>query len=366
MTDCEVAAALETFPCLLRGFDSLYISYYLDLASCDIDFDDLEFRKQEAKADRGRDFAEVELGSERFALLLGGRGKYRFVLANDFFEVRLSEGMQPSCYVQFFSKALWQLGLDALCRRLDRWFASLAIVKQRPEVIGRSDWAFDFHVDAPDFTIDHFVSRAAKDAMYREHGKEQTFNFGRGHVVVRVYDKCAEIEQESGKSWFYELWGQRESVWRIEFQVRGERLKTAGIRSIDELRDLQNDLLRELASRHTTLRKPNGDGNRSRWPLHPLWRQLQAEIASLPQTGLVQAIDPKGTLRWRQEQQLRAIYGSLKGFGAVVQLLSGREDTIPLPELLKRLQKLLERDHCPQLWREDIQRRVTAHGLGRW
>jgi hypothetical protein len=362
------AATVDEFApcCLARGLDSLYVSYYLDLAASELDFEDLAFRKEQAKTDYGTSFVEVSLGSERFALKPFGRAKYKYVLANDLFEIRLSEGMQPSCHVQFYSKALWQCGLDGLVARFELWLASLSIAMLRPEVISRADFAFDFHLENVDFCADDFVTRSVKEAIYRERGRVQTFTFGRGDIVVRVYDKSAEIEQESGKIWLHDLWGRKDGVWRIEFQVRGPRLKTGDIRTIDDLKAFQNDLLRELATQHTTLRQRTEDSNRSRWPLHPLWQSLCVEIEDLPQSGLVRSFDDAQALSWRMEKQLRALYGSLKGIAAVDQLRRRQTDVTPLPELMERVSKLLERQHSQALWREDIERRVTGYGLGQW
>ena len=198
--------------------------------------------------------------------------------------------MYPSCHVQFYSKGLWHLGLDGLADRIDIWRRSLGLVESRPDAVSRVDFAFDFHLPIADLVVDHFVTRASKDATYRQHGQAQTFTFGRGEVVIRIYDKTAEIEQQSGKSWFFGMWGRKDQVWRIEFQIRRERLKQAGIETVADLKDMQNDLLRELATNHTSLRCPNGDSNRSRWPLHPLWQSLLNEIAKQPQTGLVRSI----------------------------------------------------------------------------
>jgi len=45
-------------------------------------------------------------------------------------------------------------------------------------------------------------------------------------VVLRVYDKIAEIKQQSANVWFYALWGQEDYVWRIEWQVRKALLRS--------------------------------------------------------------------------------------------------------------------------------------------
>lgn len=350
---------------LLRGIDSLYVSFYLDTATCSIDWEDLAYRKERVRTE-GNDFAELSLGSESFALLPYGKKPYRYVLTNRAFEVRLGERMQPACHVQFFSEALWSDGPDALETRLRDWCASLGLTHIQREVISRADWAFDYHLPIIDFDASSFVSRATKDATHREHGKPQTFRMGQGEVVVRVYDKSTEIEQQSGKAWFFDLWGRKDQVWRIEFQVRGERLKQAGIRTFADMRDLQHDLLRELAENHTTLRAKTSDSNRSRWPLHPLWQQLSADIARMPQLGMVRAIDPESSLAWRQAKQLKALYGSLKGLSAVRSLITGKDQPIALEEMLRVLPRLLVRDHTDTLWRADIEHRMTAYRYGKW
>lgn len=217
-----------------------------------------------------------------------------------------------------------------------------------------------------DFSTEWLVSRAAKDATYRENRKSQSIRCGKGDVVVRLYDKSTEIAQESGKAWFFQLWNREDEVWRIEFQVRTGRLKEAGIRSLQELRDLQNDLLRELAWNHTTLRRPVSDSNQSRWPLHGLWVRLQRDIDELPQTGLVRAIDEQGSLDWRRQKQLRALYGSLKGLAAVHGLMMGKDYAVDLNALLKALPALLRHEHTETMWRGDVERRMTAYRYGKW
>ena len=127
--------------------------------------------------------------------------------------------------------------------------------------------------------------------------------------MVRVYDKIAEINQQSGKSFFFQLWGVENSVWRVEFQVRRARLKQGGINTLDDMQERQGDILRELAGVHTTLRVPTGDSNRSRWPLHPLWNALQLHVSRMMQTGLVRDIDPTQALEYLRYQFVRCVVG---------------------------------------------------------
>ena len=300
------------------------------------------------------------------ALKPHGRKPYTFILGNEAFEIRLGDHIRPACHVQFLSEGLCLLGLDAAVGRLEAWFESLGLRAAKPEVIARADCAFDYHLADVDFVPAHFVTRANKQAEWREHRQRQTVHLGTGDTVVRIYDKGAEIDQKSGKAWLYELWGRKSEVWRIEFQVRRDRLAEADIDTVSSLKELQGDLLRELASRHTSLRRPNGDSNRARWPLHPLWHALREDIAGLPQSGLVRAIDPRAPLEWRLYHQLRSLHGSLKGLAAIRTLLGDRQNPCSLEELLSALPALLKPHHNRLVWPLDVRRRIIGYELGQW
>jgi hypothetical protein len=187
-----------------------------------------------------------------------------------------------------------------------------------------------------------------------------------GYAPGRILIRAVEIDQQSGKAWLYELWGRKSEVWRIEFQVRRDRLAEADIDTVSSLKELQGDLIRELASRHTSLRRPSGDSNRARWPLHPLWHALRDDIAGLHQTGLIRAIDPRAPLKWRRHHQLKALYGSLKGLAAIQTLLMEQHQPCSLEELLRALPALLKPHHNRLVWPLDVRRRITGYELGQW
>ena len=365
MTDTHLRPPSPLPRLLLSGIDSLYVAYFHDAANSSLDWDDLRFRKEQLKSARRARVEPVTLGTETFALQPYGKHPYPIVLRNKAFEVRLAERMQPTVYVQFTSESLWTLGLEALAVRFHVWAESVGLTAIRPEQVSRADFAFDFAIAKPDFLIDHFIAREIKDTAWRERRRTQTIQIGTGDVVLRVYDKVAEVEQASAKVWFFQLWGQSSGVWRVEFQVRVKRLGTAGIRTLDDLAALQADLLRELAGQ-MTLRAPGADSNRSRWPLHPLWRALQAAIADRPQTGLVAQLNPPALLDWRLERSLRSLYGSLKGIGALVSLRNGLPQPETLSEVLEALEEHLVPHHSPTLWRADLADRMTRYELGQW
>jgi hypothetical protein len=343
------------------GIDSLYVSFYVD--GLGFDWEALRTAKERLAAEPGKEFEELELGGERFALMRGGRKPYTFVLRNRAFDIGLSERMQPRCHVQFSSEGLWHHGAVALIARLRTMFASIGMRETRPEVISRVDAAFDFKLGSPDFVLDHFVSRASKDALFREHREDQTFSFGRGDVLVRVYDKVAEIEQQSGKAWLFDMWGTRDGVWRCEIQVRGERLKEAGITTFDHLRAHLPELVRELARKHTSLRTPGGDSNRSRWPLHPLWKALIANAKGLvtPPEGAPPPY-PRGS-QYLLEKRLQSFQGNVKGIAA---FLSRRapDSPVTLAQAMRWLTRMMQRRHSKELWAADVTAKARQMELG--
>lgn len=349
---------------LLKGIDSLYVAFYLDTATSRVDWDELAFLKERTGRDRGAEFSEIELGSETFALKPYGKHPYSYVLRNRDFEVRLSEGLSPSCYVQFFSEALWTQSPKKLFTRFRAWCDSMNLRRIRPESVSRADWAFDYHLPVIDFDPSHFVSRATKRATWHEHEAVQTVQFGQGATVVRVYDKVAEIEQKSDKAWFFELWGQRSNVWRIEFQVRAERLKQGGIRTFENLLEFETDLLRELATVHTSLRFPNGDSNRSRWPVHRLWRQLLEDVLRGTEHGLVRSYDEKAGLEWRLDRNIRSLAGYTKNIAALMKHLHGMPQPPNLDETMEEITAMVRDVVSEQLWHGDVAKRCKEIELG--
>ena len=351
---------------LLAGLDSLYICYYLDLATSDLDFPELETRKLMLAEGLDRN-APVQIGSELFILKPYGAKPYRYVLSNADFEIALGERISPSMKVHFSSKALWHQGAASLHQRIIEWAQSIRALAYKPETVSRADWAFDFDTDKPNIAHEHIVSRAQKIGQWIQRDHVQSVQIGTGDTVVRLYDKVAEIKQASDKSWFYELWGQSENVWRIEFQVRRERLKHAGINAFADLESFQGDLLRELSHHHTTLRKPTPDSNRSRWPLHPLWKALQAGVADLSAFGLVHAFDDVQAIEYRKVKLLRSMYGYTKGLAALLQLQQADPlKPMNFEEVLEELPSLFREAHVPSLWQQDVLERIEKYWLGQW
>ncbi|MBT9521338.1 MAG: hypothetical protein IV101_10645 [Dechloromonas sp.] len=352
---------------LLHGHDTIECAYYLAAQpDCTLNYEQLAVEKEEQRLAKIRRPKAITLGSEEFLLAPNGtKSGYPFLIENDNFSIQFGEFNKPNFFVTFRSFALWQFGAMKLHRRFLDWAASMGFATFRPERLSRVDFTFDYQIPAIDFDEDSFVSQATKDNQHRKNRKVQTFRFGEGDVVLRIYNKVDEIQEKSAKTWFFDMWGCSENVWRIEWQIRKTWLRTFGIQTFVDLEERQGDLLRILVNDHTTLRVPNDDSNRSRWPLHPLWADLQSHIAAMDGLGIVCEIDPGALLNERETRMAISVYGYLKRIGAI-QGIRRRTPEIGYEESITQLCKMLDRIHDELTWETDVQRRYNEMRLGQW
>ena len=355
------------FLLLLSGHDTIECAYYLAPADdCLLDYERLAVMKEEMRLSKSRKPTPIKLGSEEF--LLAGHGTksgYPFLMENEAFSIQCGEFNKPSFYVAFRSLALWHSSAQGLHERFLAWAQSVGLRAYQPERLSRVDFTFDYHLPLIDFDEDNFVSSFAKDNQHRKNGKVQTFRLGGGDLALRVYNKSDEIQESSAKTWFYDLWGMEQGVWRIEWQARKDWLRVVGIKTFEDLQERQGDLLRVLVNDHTTLRIKTEDSNRSRWPVHPLWQDLQERVAQMEGLGVVRELDMAGLLDERQMRIAIILYGYMKRVAAI-HCLQGGLPMISHDEAHQHLGIMLDQIHDPLTWQNDVERRITEMRLGEW
>lgn len=352
---------------LLSGLDTVECAYFLrPTPQCTLNFSALGLEKERLRQSKKREPAKIELGGKEFLLQPYGSGSgYPFVIENADMTIEFGEFNDPSFFVTFRSIALWHKGASTLHQQFMLWATSLGLMPYRAESLSRVDFTFDYHLPQIDFDEDSFVSMAVADIQYRKNRQVQTFNLGAGDVVLRVYNKVAEINEQSGKHWFFPLWdGVEENVWRIEWQIRKDKLRQYAIRTFDDLFQGKGDVLRYLAQEHTTLRIKGDDTNRSRWALHPLWQSLQAHIVTLDCEGVIRSLDEQELLQARLMRMAISIQGYLKAIAAIKCVMQGK-DMVSNAEALQHLQGLLFNVHDPLTWKTDVQKRVDALRFGK-
>jgi hypothetical protein len=353
---------------LLHGIDTLQCAYYLLPIGKEtsLNFDTLSRMREGIRQSKAINALPLTIGNSEFLLQpYGTSSGYPLVLKNKDFKIELGEFNWPNFFVTFTSEGLWRESAFGLHKKFLKWVESVGYKEHKNETLSRVDFTFDYSVPEIDFSEDDFVSRSTKDSQHRENKKTQTFQFGKGDIVLRVYNKVAEINQKSEKVWFLDLWGQSEGVWRIEWQARKELLKRFGIITFKDLEERHGDILRYLATEHDTLRVPNGDDNSSRWPLHPLWENLIEKILTLNHSGIERDYKDEEIINERLMRLGISVYGYMKRMAAL-NCMNIRRDTMTFKDALIRLDELMKMVHEPLTWNEDIKRKVKGMQLGEW
>lgn len=354
-----------SFRFLLSGHDTIEVCYYLQPGmDCQIDFLDLGQKKEALRQSKLRDPKIITLGGIDFLLRpYGSRNGYPFVIENADYVIEFGEFNDPSFRVKFRSEALWRVGAQAMHESFSTWAQVIGLLVIKPESLSRVDFTFDYELVEPDFNEDSVVSLSTKDNKYRNSGKLNGLVFGKGDVVLRIYDKILEIQQESHKEWFFPLWGQKENVWRIEWQTRQVPLRRFGIRTFADLNDQQGDLLRYLAENHDTLRIQQVDSNRSRWPLHSLWMDLQARVREFNCQGVWREINEKEVIEERLIRLGISVYGYLKRLAAL-RSVQHNLDPISMHQAQNELKALLDIVHNKMTWQTDVENRMHLIRMG--
>jgi hypothetical protein len=271
------------------GVDTLEATFSGELTD-DI-VSELRTRKELAQA---KDQAEeLRLCNSMFHLLPKGAGLWPYVLRNDELIIRLGTASNvPAMSVRLLAEGLAGRGVDASWHDVREIAAELGLSYKN---CSRLDVALDYQGHW--FTFDEMLSvvcPASFRPIYPNTVKPETFQFGKGDIVVRVYNKSAEIEANSHRWWIF-IWRlctgyvESEPVYRVEVQMRGRVLKELGYRSVE---DLITELPELFAHGLTwcSLRSPSEDTNKSRWPEDPHWTQLRTAFFPSRSLGRVRPI----------------------------------------------------------------------------
>lgn len=352
---------------LLHGIDTVECAYYLKPFRDDgINFADLTRQKERSRQSKKKEPVPVKIGNCEFFLQpYGTSSGYPLVINNGDFNIQFGLYNKPNFFVKFYSQALWRESAFLLQEKFLKWASSAGFKPYKNEGLSRVDFNFDYNLPEIDFDEDSFISRSDKDNKFRENKKAQTFGFGKGDIVLRVYNKVAEIRQKSDKVWFFILWGQKENVWRIEWQVRKPILRQFKIETFDDLKSKQGDLLRYLSEEHDVLKIPNEDSNPSRLSIHPLWADLQRNIQKLNYLGVSRVYGQNSALEERMMRMGVSVYGYLKRLAALHCFQNGKK-SIKVEDAVRCLNELIFKVDEQVTWNMDVQKRIKEIELGKW
>lgn len=267
-----------------HGVDSLYLSFpgvigpklALWLQECKL--------KAQACNENVVALAGIRLGDHQFMVAPRGRGRFAFVLEDNWFSIQLSNtsaGALPLALVQVRSEYLTAVGPDEAVGTIVALVEGMGRVTGAPK-LSRLDLFADFstQLDIAAMPGSHWVKRSKKRAIHEECDQVTGISFGSGNELsARLYDKTREI-LKSGKDYMRPLWSEAgwdgcAQVWRMEFQIRREGLPEEMRGPAGEALRLNGNLWRYLCDEWLRLAVPSeSDDTRSRWPTHPLWQNL--------------------------------------------------------------------------------------------
>lgn len=260
------------------AIDSLYFSCK---GTLDHDFINiLEVLKNQA-IESGKDEIYKILDYKFAVKPYGGRG-YKYKMENNSFSCSVTDSNNfPNLYIQIRASYLYELSDIKAYKKIKEWIKKSGIFIDRPKTsLSRIDLCTDFQgfifrkEDA-----DRIVCKATSDSGYGLLKNFTGFSFGKGDIVLRIYNKSFEIKQ-SNKDWMIEVWkkselyNEKQGVWRIELQLRRNSLKQFNINnpegSFDKLKGLW-----DYGLNWCQVKEISSNKQKSRWKEDKSWQYIR-------------------------------------------------------------------------------------------
>lgn len=274
------------FQPLRWGIDSLYLSFagslHLDQES------KLDRLKKLAQSDHLLDQSQAQLSVNNhiFEVKDKGTGMFPYILEDNCFRIQLSRQRaksMPMAYVKISSEYLTHKTVDDVLSDLTADLDMLGILESRPKT-SRVDLFLDFssNEDMDSWHRDAWVTRSEKIHQYAIKGEFSGWSIGMGSgMSARLYNKTLEI-MTSNKGYLIPLWteagwSKNNPVWRLEFEIKRDVLVQFDVQDLSVTLDNLNGLWSYATTDWLKLTiTSEGDSNRSRWPIHPLWAYLSS------------------------------------------------------------------------------------------
>lgn len=227
---------------------------------------------------RKRDVPEpVTLGLTRYGVDRKGLKPWAYLLRSPDLHLRLGRG-KSGASIRCLSLGLAARGAAALLAEGERAIEACGAILQKR--VSRIDVAVDFQGWTPGLAeMRDAVCPASFRPIYPSIDSPETFQFGRGDIVGRVYNKTAEVAR--GGSHWPGVWREDPcydpctDVWRVEFQYRTDALRDMGILTPDDALARVGDLF-VTGFDWLSVREPGGHSNRRRRPEHWAWTAVRS------------------------------------------------------------------------------------------
>ena len=309
---------------LSAGVDALYASAVGAVAPCHLAT--AKGRKADAAAEEQAVIWEPEGAGRAFLVRPHGWRGFPIWLTSPAMDVCMGGGRAlPALYLWLQAPFIHQVGVEVAVGEAERVRMALVREPERTADLDR-DWPrpdcwppdplpptgppplgaslnasrIDLYVDTQGWEptredFPRFVCRAQRKTEFEgarqlhSRGRRlEGFMFGRGAIAARIYDKTLELASR-GETWPHAIWkgvDPDRHVWRVELQFRRPALKSFRLKTVADVLTAREELW-DYGMRWISLRVPNGDTNRSRWPEAPVWAALRETAMGSPRSELV-------------------------------------------------------------------------------
>lgn len=270
------------------GFDTLDINYFVDFERTQDLFEKLKLTKLSLQSTNDQE-VNINLVSNQhqteYALQRYGTKIFSFVLKKG--DITFSLSNRPS--TSGIPNVNLKIGSisSASYKQVKTDFEKLLLALGctiKEEKLSRIDICKDLSCDITTLDIqclEKHISKARSASIYYQYKTLTGIQVGKGNVVLRIYDKIAEMTQkndENKKNHFQEIWKNQENVTRIEYQLRREFLNDYNINTLEQLEQKINEIwlyLTESWFRHTQKPVDRINKNQTDSKISNFWKQVQ-------------------------------------------------------------------------------------------
>lgn len=322
----------DFFKPLWTGYDSIQECFNVSIKECYVE----QLKQSQERAQYvGHDItiSGLKFGASEFQISPRGAKGFTYMLQTDDVMLLISNPANDwAVSVRYLSAGLIEWGIEALRDQVFRLLDQISVPRSADYArLSRIDVATDFYSQKfaeclKPSILDGLVlpakCKARNDellSMYIQSGRLDTLTIGtKKSLQLQVYDKAKEIEQASGKTYFYKLWGMvaKANVWRFEVRFFSEFLRNRGILTFEQFEEFRNELISEaLNIRRLTV--PSSDKNRSRWAYHPLYTFVRRQFVC-GDYGLAIGRYVTGQRQVLAEQAIKRIAGDVRSLSVLV------------------------------------------------
>lgn len=193
--------------------------------------------------DNQKRFVNVEFNNNKFRVMAVSQSSFNVVLQNGDISIGLLKHSRshnnPLIKVEFRAEFLLRFGYEKAIQSVknlinnffENYLIKVSEIHLAKDIQGYEFSSLDFHrTKTLSKTKTIFHNDISSEYYYGN--KFTGYSIGKGDEMLRVYNKTAEIAHKKEKafiqvlSWSYNPnWNQSRNVWRLEFQLRRERLK---------------------------------------------------------------------------------------------------------------------------------------------